>query len=68
VCAFFGEGVLETFLAVFYSITTGRENGIPAFTTVDDIFPVAPIDGVVAGTAKDLVLPVLSVEIVWAIG
>jgi hypothetical protein len=64
----FGGGVLEAFLAVFYSITTGRENGIPAWTAVDDVFPVAPIDGVVARAAKDLVLPVLSVGIVWAIG
>jgi hypothetical protein len=45
---------------------TGRENGIPAFTTVNDIFPVAPVEEVVARTAKDLVLPVLSLETVYA--
>jgi hypothetical protein len=65
-CPCFGEGVLGADLAVFYSITTGRENGIPARTTVDDVFPVAPIEEVVARTAKDLVLPVLSLETVNA--
>jgi len=61
---FFGEGVLDAFLTVFYSITTGRVNGIPAWTTVDDVFPIASLDVVVAKTAKDLVLPVLSFETV----
>src|SRR4028118_1540883 len=61
-CSLFGGGVLEAFLAVFYSITSGSVNGIPARTTVDDVFPGASLDVVVARTAKELVIPLVAIN------